>query len=82
VNLVDPHVEAQTIGNRLIAGILQHAFAPADQDRYFSRIQMEAIEQVPDIGVTIKVEVLKRVAVAREERPDAERCRGLCGADE
>src|SRR5262245_8995195 len=43
---------------------------------------MEAIEQLLDVGVTIKVEVLERVAVAREERPDAKRRPRVSGADE
>src|SRR5262249_42588834 len=33
VSLVDPPIEAETVGNLLIAGVLQHGLATADHDR-------------------------------------------------
>src|SRR4029077_17288565 len=82
LNMVDPLVEAQMLGNRVVARILQNGFAPADQDWYFSRIHLEPIEQTSDVGIMIEIEILERVVVAREEGPDTERRGGVRGADE
>ena len=44
------------VGNRLAA---------ADHDRYLRRLHVKAIEQLPYIGVPVKIEVLEGVAIAR-----------------
>ena len=64
VGVIDPYIEAETIGNLLIAGILQYGFAAADHDRYFRRLHTKAIEQLPYIGVPVQIEVLEGVAIA------------------
>src|SRR6266850_2531543 len=48
----------------LIAGILQYRFAAADHDRYLRRLHAKAIEQLPHIGVPVKIEILEGVAIA------------------
>ena len=65
-----------------LARILQDRLAAADHDRQFVTLHLEAIEQVPHVRITVDVQVLERVAVAREECLDAERCRGVGRANE
>ena len=67
VILVDALVEAETVGNLLIARPFQHGHAAADQDGYVGPLYLKAIEQVLHVGVTVEIEVLERMAVAREE---------------
>src|SRR5262249_23262078 len=80
VSFVDSLVEVQIVGNLVITGIPQHRLAAADQDRYVGRVYVKAIEQARHVGVTVKLEVLEGVTVAREECLDAQSGRGLAGA--
>jgi hypothetical protein len=43
----------------------------------FCWIHMKAIEEVPHISIAIEIQILERVTVSREERPDAQGCRGV-----
>src|SRR5262249_24252397 len=45
-------------------------------------VHAEAVEQGPDIHITVDVQVLEWVAVARQECLDTECCCGVCGADQ
>src|SRR6267142_1382070 len=65
VGVIDPFIEAETVGDLLIAGILQRHRAAADHDRYLRRLHVKAIEQLPYIGVPVKIEVLEGVTIAR-----------------
>jgi len=65
VGVIDPFIEAETISDLLIAGILQYGLAAADNDWYIRRLHAKAIEQLPYIGVPVKIEVLEGVAIAR-----------------
>jgi hypothetical protein len=42
VDVIDPLIEAETVGDLLIAGILQHRLAAADHDRYLRRLHVKS----------------------------------------
>src|SRR5215471_1205043 len=65
MGVIDPHIEAETVGDFLIAGILQHRLAAADHDRYNRRLHVKVIEQLPHISISVKIEVLEGVIIAR-----------------
>src|SRR5262249_47037339 len=71
VGVIDPLIKAETLGDFLIAGILEHRLAAADHNRYLGRFEVKASEQFPNIGVMVKVEILKRVTIAGQELFDA-----------
>src|SRR5262245_47143704 len=79
---VDARVEAEMLGDLLIARPLEHSRAAADQDRHFGPVYVKVIEQVLHVSVTVKVEIREGVAVTGEEFLDAKRRRGSAGPDE
>ena len=70
---IDRIVEPEAVGDLLVARISQHRVAAADQHRHVGGAHMKAIEEILRVGVAIEVDVVKRVAVARQELLDAQR---------
>ena len=73
--MIDRLVEAETVGDLPIGGVPQHHRAAADHDRHVVDGDLETIQQRLDAGITVEVDGRVRVAVARQERLDAERQR-------
>ena len=73
VRLIDGVVEAQAVGDLLVARIAQHGVAAADQHRHIGRAHMKPIEQLLRVGVAIEVDVVVRMAVAGQELLDPQR---------
>ena len=61
---IDGVVEAEALGDLLVARIPQHAVAAADQHGHIGRAHMKAVEQILRVGVTIEIDVVVRMAVA------------------
>ena len=75
-------VEPQTVGDLLVARIPQHRVAAADQHRHVGGAHMKAIEEILRVGVAIEVDVMKRVAIARQELLDAQRAGAMGRANQ
>ena len=80
--MIDRLVEAETVGDLPIGGVAQHHRAAADHHRHVVDGDLEPIQQLLDAGITVEVDGRVRVAVARQERLDAERVSGMARPDE
>src|SRR2546426_2841137 len=82
LRLIDRRVEAETVGELHIGGVPQHDLAAADHHRHVVDRDMETVEQRLDASIPVEVEGGVRMAVARQERLDAERASGMTRPDE
>ena len=70
---IDCVVEPETVGDLLVARIPQHPVAMADQYWHVGGSHLKPIEEILRVGVAIEIDVMKRVAIARQEFLDAQR---------
>ncbi len=66
----------------LVRRVAQEGIAATDQDRHVCDGDVDAIEHVLRDGVFVQIQVRERMAVAREEFPDAQRARAVYGTDQ
>ena len=82
LRLVDRVVEAETISDVAIARIPQNDLAAADNYRDIGDGDPKSIQKLLNAGVTIEVDVLVRMAVARQEFLNAKRFLRVYGSDQ
>ena len=70
---VDRIVETQAVRDLLVARIPEHRVSAADQHWHVGGAHMKAVEEFLRVRVAIEVDVMKRVAIARQELLDAQR---------
>src|SRR6266478_6469302 len=75
-------VESKTVCDLLVARIPQHRVAIADQHWHVGGSHMKPIEEILRISVAIEVDVMKRVAIARQELLDAQRAGAMRRANQ
>ena len=80
--VIDRLVEAETVGDLLIGRVPQHHRAAADHHRHVVDGDLEPIQQLLDVGITVEVDGRVGMAVARQELLDAERASGMARPDE
>jgi hypothetical protein len=80
--VIDRLIEAETVGELSVGGVTQHHRAAADHHRHVVDGDPELIQERLDAGITVEVDGRVGVAVARQERLDAERVRGMARPDE
>ena len=66
----------------LVARVLEHVLAVADQHRDVRHADVEAVEQLLHAGVAVEIDHRVGVPVAREEFLDAQRAGAVSGSDE
>ena len=79
---IDRLVEPKTIGDPLVARIAQHGLATADEDRHIGGAHVKPIEEILRLRIGIEIDVGVRMAVAREELPDAQRAAAMRRSDD
>ena len=79
--VVDRLVETEAVGNPRIGRISQHRIAAADQHRDIGNADLKTIEQLLRLAVAIEVDVVKGMAVPRQELLHAQRSCAVRRAD-
>ena len=82
MNLIDCCVEAEAVGNRMIARIAQDRRASANEHRKIVDRKVKTIEHFLDAFVAIGVDRRVWMRVSREEFLDANRIRRMIRSDE
>jgi hypothetical protein len=75
-------VKAETVGHLLVARISQHQLVAADQHRYLTGGDVEAIQQLLYVWIPFEVYVGVGMAIAHQELFDPQCPGGMGGADE
>ena len=74
-------VEAEAVGDLRVGRIPQHRVAAADQHRNVGGVDVKPIEQLLRVGIAIEIDVVERMAVARQELLDPQRAGAVRRAD-
>src|SRR4030095_12177113 len=82
LRVLDRRVEAETVGELPIGGVPQHHLATADHHRHVVDSDLETLQTRLDDGTPGEVDGGVRMAVARQERLEAERASGMTRPDE
>src|SRR5207247_6058037 len=72
LGVINRRVEAETVGDLPIRGVPQHHLTTTDHYRHVVDGDLETIQQRLGTGIPVEVDGGVRMAVARQERLDAE----------
>ena len=82
LGVINRLVEAKTVGDLPMRGVPQHHLTTADDDRHVVDSDLETIQQRLGTGIPVEVDGGVRMAVARQERLDAECASRMTRSDE
>ena len=82
VGLIDSVIEAEALGDLLVARVLEHVLAVADQHRDLRHADVEPVQHLLHPSLAVEIDHRVRVPVPREEFLDAERAGAVSGTHE
>jgi len=82
VRLIDGVVEAQALGDLLVARIPQHGVAATNQDGHIGCTDMKPIEQLLRVEVAIEIDVVVRMTVTSQKLPHPQRAAAVHRANQ